>query len=466
MPKILVFLILLVFIVFPENAFAHVFGTMYTLPIPVWLYLFSGAAALIISFLAFGIFLNQPNQNKFNNRVDLSKYQAVKFLIKPEILSIIKSIPLGIFGIIILAGIFGIQDPTLNISPTLFWIIFLLGFSYLSSVFGNFWQYVNPWKILANAVINSKPILKYPKKLGFIPALFFYFLFIWVELISQNAAEPKIISIYIFLYTALNLLGRFLFGFKDWFKYGEFFNVFFGLISLVAPIIFENGKVYLRFPFFGVLKIKVEHVSLLIFILFMLSSTAFDGFRATSAWLSIYYKFMAGLTSETAYKIIQTVFLVFSPGLFLIIYFLAVGIMKLIIRTKLTVISIALVFAPSLIPIALAYNIAHYYTLLLISGQSIIQLISDPLGLGWNLFGTSSYTNNPGIISASFVWNSQVAVIILGHIAAVFLAHLTALKIFLTRKSAMLSQLSMLIVMIIYTVTGLWILSQPLRVGG
>lgn len=119
-----------------------------------------------------------------------------------------------------------------------------------------------------------------------------------------------------------------------------------------------------------------------------------------------------------------------------------------------------------MLPIALVYNIAHYYTLFLIQGQSLIPRLSDPFNFGWNLIGTVNYTPNVGIIGASFIWNSQVSFIILGHIAAVYLAHVIALKIFSHQKRAVISQIPMLILMVAYTVTGLWILSQPLTIGG
>jgi len=119
-------------------------------------------------------------------------------------------------------------------------------------------------------------------------------------------------------------------------------------------------------------------------------------------------------------------------------------------------------FAYSLVPIALAYQAAHYYTLLLTEGQNIIYLISDPFGWGWNLFGTSGYDPNAGIVGAAFVWYSQVALIVGGHVVAVYLAHAIALRTARSPKLALRSQLPMVALMVLYTVTSLWILSQPI----
>ena len=136
--------------------------------------------------------------------------------------------------------------------------------------------------------------------------------------------------------------------------------------------------------------------------------------------------------------------------------------MKQVAKTQLSIYSLSLKFAFTLIPIAVAYNVAHYFTLLLVQGQSAISQISDPFNLGWNLFGTINYKINVGLLGASSVWNVEVAVIIIGHIAAVYFAHLKAQEIYIQNKKAIISQIPMLVLMIIYTMTGLWILSQPL----
>jgi hypothetical protein len=116
----------------------------------------------------------------------------------------------------------------------------------------------------------------------------------------------------------------------------------------------------------------------------------------------------------------------------------------------------------SLVPIAIAYQIAHYYTYLLIQGQGIISHLSDPFGWGWNLFGTAGYEIRIGIVDAAFVWYSQVVLILAGHVIAAYLRHLISLRFFGDPKRALRSQLPMLALIILYTISSLWILSQPI----
>jgi hypothetical protein len=122
----------------------------------------------------------------------------------------------------------------------------------------------------------------------------------------------------------------------------------------------------------------------------------------------------------------------------------------------------AAAYAFSLVPIAIAYQMAHYYTYLLIQGQMIVSLISDPLGWGWNLFGTAGFEPRYGIVGASFVWYSQVALIVAGHVIAVYLAHSISLRLLRDPGRAFRSQLPMLVLMVLYTSTSLWILAQPI----
>ena len=116
----------------------------------------------------------------------------------------------------------------------------------------------------------------------------------------------------------------------------------------------------------------------------------------------------------------------------------------------------------SLVPIAAAYHLAHYVSLLMTSGQFIIPLASDPFGWEWNLFGTGGYAVNLGLVSPFVYWYGSVALIIIGHVLAVVVAHVEAKRIFISHKGAVLSQLPMLLLMVVYTSLSLWIMAQPI----
>jgi hypothetical protein len=462
-------LFLLLFIIaflFPPSAHAHAFGQMYTLPIPAWLYIFGGGATVILSFLIIGMFVDAKKSSWIQQHIELVFPQY--FYKKHTILhTVIKAISVFTLVLAICTGIFGTQSTGMNFNMTWFWILLLLGMTYAVAVLGNIWQYVHPWRILADIFIRStEKKRKYPERLHYVPALLFFFFLIWIELLMR--ITPMMLSYFLLLYTLITYIGASIFGKEAWFTYADFFSVYFSIIERCAPLFVKNRKVYMRMPFAGLLENKMEHVSLLLFIIFMLSSTVYDGFRATTAWITVSYEYLApinALLGREYYLVIQTIFLLLSPFLFYLMYLFFISVMKMITESKESVRSLALRFGFTLVPIALVYNIAHYYALFITQGQAILSLISDPFGLGWDIFHTASFAPNVGIISAGFVWHSQVALILVGHIASVYLAHVVALDVFKSKQKATMSQVAMLFLMVLYTMLGLWILSQPLSVG-
>jgi hypothetical protein len=115
-------------------------------------------------------------------------------------------------------------------------------------------------------------------------------------------------------------------------------------------------------------------------------------------------------------------------------------------------------FAHTLVPIALAYAFAHYFTLVAFEGQLLIPAISDPIGLGWNLFGTLDYRPNYTWIPPMAVWWVQLTAIVGGHVMGVVLAHDRALAVFAGPR-AVRTQYAMLTLMVALTALGLTVLA-------
>jgi hypothetical protein len=122
-------------------------------------------------------------------------------------------------------------------------------------------------------------------------------------------------------------------------------------------------------------------------------------------------------------------------------------------------------FALTLVPIALVYNAAHNYSYLVVQSQGLIPLLADPLARGWHLLPIQGFTPSFALAGASIVWYMQVILIVVGHIIAVYLAHLRAGERFRTAQRALVSQYPMLVLMVLYTMTSLWILAQPITEG-
>ncbi len=500
--------VLLLVAAFVARAEAHGFGQRYTLPVPLWLYLYGSAAVVILSFVLVGFFVGEDRGPGRYRRYDLLRVRWVQTLLTPPALLLaLRVLGVGLFALVVLSGILGEQAPSLNFAPTFVWVIWWVGLGIFIALVGNLWALVNPWKTIfdwADALAARLPVgglelhAPYPRWLGMWPALVLYFAFVWLEIVFAGAPRPSNIALFALLYSVITWTGMTYFGRDVWLRQGEAFSVFFGILARFAPTEVRvtdprvcadcdtscqsqsDGCVncYECFEFadpaqrelnvrpWAVGLVRGEEIKgdRLAFVLFMLASVTVDGLLVTSAWLQL-----ESLTSPVAqavggwgYTVLPTLGLLVVPVLFGVIYYVFAGLMRRASAWDERVHTVAAGFVYSLVPIALAYQIAHYYTLLLIQGQSVIPLLSDPFGWGWNIFGTASYTVNTALLGAAFVWYSQVALIVAGHVIAVYLAHVLALRLLRNPRRALRSQYPMLALMVLYTVSSLWILSQPI----
>ena len=317
-----------------------------------------------------------------------------------------------------------------------------------------------------------------------------YAAFVWVKLVFYGSSVPLSIAFVVLSYSVLSYsvvtwIGMAVFGEEVWLRRGEAFSVFFGVLGRFAPTEVrvkkrearrgcgacgrdeegcvncyecfararpEDRELDVRPPAVGLARPEPPPAGGMSFVILMLAGVAYDGLLATPVWLEI-----VRLTPLT-----QTLGLFAMPLAFLAVYLFFVKLSQLCGGGGVRLGLLAGAYVYSLVPIAIAYQVAHYYTYLLIQGQGTISHLSDPFGWGWNLFGTAGYEIEPGIVDAAFVWYSQVALIVAGHVVAVYLAHLTSVRFLATPGKALRSQLPMLALMILYTISSLWILSQPI----
>ena len=198
------------FFIAPQPVSAHSFGKLYNLPVPFWMYLYGGAAAILVSFLIIGYFFNRTSKDISYPKVDLSQWKIFTLFTNHKFVLVLQGISLFLFGLTIATGFSPNDYSYAKFNMTFFWILFTLGFAYLTAIIGNAWTVLNPWKLLVGWFEAEKGIISYPKKLGYYPALLFYFLFIWIELMGNTT--PLTLSFILVQYTFINLFGVFLIG--------------------------------------------------------------------------------------------------------------------------------------------------------------------------------------------------------------------------------------------------------------
>ena len=283
-----------------------------------------------------------------------------------------------------------------------------------------------------------------------------------LELAHPKPAFPRTLGIAIALYSYWALAGMAVYGRDAWTRYGEGFAVAFGLLARIAPFAAREGRVVVRWPFTGLG--GAEHVrGTLVFVAVMLGSTSFDGFARTSTWQNVLGEVRADLAGSSVRVVDLATTLVNVAGLtafvagVMVTYFAAVWSTRALVHVERSLVPD---FVLSLVPIAAAYLVAHYFSLFMIQGQFIFTLISDPFGKGWDLFGTVDFAPNLAVVSPETVWYVQVAALVVGHVAGLAIAHDRAVTLFDDRRAALRSQYPMLGLMVLYTVGGLWLLSR------
>lgn len=473
----------------PTASLAHSFGEVHTLPIPFWLYAWGAGATLIVSFAVVGLM----GMRRAAAATPIAPPMRARHPLRlpAAVVSSLQALSVAGIAASILTGWLGVQQPYANFNMTFFWIVFVLGLTYLTALVGNLYALINPWRCLATLLARiwrgfDRSRLPYSEALGYWPALVLYMAFIWIELIGGSA--PYSLAWQLAGYSAIQLLGIFLFGSRAWLAHGEIFAVFFRLIARMAPVAyahdddparFPSRDFRLRAPLSGLHNgAQAGGAALLLFVLFMLSSTAFDSLHETQPWYELYWLWFypevlahwLGPNAFAAFPELRTIlqwwntaWLLASPFVYLLPYLAAVWLMDRMTGREYGARQLALCFLPSLLPIAFVYHLAHYYTLLQTQAPKMLALISDPFGYGHDWLGTAEWFQRTNAPDMTTVWHAQVGLILLGHVLGVYVAHREALRCFGSRGRAVLSQLPMLTLMLGLTIGGLWILAQPFQ---
>jgi hypothetical protein len=317
---------------------------------------------------------------------------------------------------------------------------------------------------VAGSVVRRTP-RPYPERLGRWPAAAGLLVFTWIELASGWGEQPYKLAVATLVYTVVTLAAQAVFGVEAWTRRGEAFSVYYNLFSRISP--FESrGRVVGVRPVLGGLP-KLDRTPGLVAVLaVMIGSVTFDGLSQGKLWnqhLAVWITdalTSAGFGSGIAVKLAFTVGLLLGVGLVGGFYRLGIAGARSVggshdeerLRSA---------FVHTLVPIALVYAIAHYLTYLVFQGQAISWLASDPLGRGWDLFGTASSASiDYSLLTQDATWYLQVGFVVAGHVAALVLAHDRALVLYGQARQAVRSQYWMLGIMVGFTTLALWLLAQ------
>lgn len=455
--------ILPLLIALPGRAMAHASQQAVVLLLPTGFYIAGGVASVVLTVLLVSVLPDRAALALFRP-LPLIRSRGRGGRARLRIRA-----STGVFGLLALAcviGLTGPETPVRNPLPQIVWTLFWVALVVAQGLLGDIWRWVNPWSG-PYALIRARglrPLLQYPRWLGHWPGLASFLAFAAVLLAHPSPADPDLLAQMVGTYWVVHFAGMLLFGPK-WLRRAEGLSVLMANYARLAALRPARGRWRLGLPGWRYLHLSPPPVALAAMMVVTLAVGSFDGLNETFLWLgwigenpleftgrsAVVHQNLwglaiaaSGLLAAFAATVWLGVWLAGAPGRF------AEAFRRL---------------APAILPIALGYHLAHYLPGFLVDIQYVARTASDPLGLGWNLFGTADLMVTTGFFNTvdtvRIIFLAEAGAVVIGHVLAILMSHALAVKMFGTHRKAALSQIPLATFMVAYTLFGLWLLASP-----
>lgn len=446
---------------FPLAAFGHTGERAFVLLLPTGSYIAGGAAAVALSFAVMACTPSHYFASLAAHSVPVARLPRWNGILP-------SAAALAMAMLLVVAGFTATRDPLDNLLPLFVWTLWWVGLTFLVALAGNLWALLNPWRALYRIVAAIARVVPrtYPDGLGYWPAVLLLLAFAWFELVYPAPQDPERLAYAAIAYAVITLIGMLAYGEERWLERGEAFSVFFRMVSWLSPFqMSPAGELRFGMPCRALIDVGRVPASGVAFVLVALASVSFDGLSRTFWWIALAGENPLEHPGRASLVMLNTLGLLATAGALGSAYAVAV-------RLGSTFASDGRRAGPdygdyilAIVPIAFGYHFAHYLPTFLVDAQYAVRALADPFSLGWNLFGardrevTASFLSHHD--SVQVLWNVQVAGIVIAHVAAVFVAHVLALRRHARVGAALVSQIPMTALMVAYTIFGLWLLSTP-----
>lgn len=453
----------------PGEALAHAAERGHVMLLPTGHYLAGGAAAVALTFLVLAFAPPGPLDRLARWRLPLGSLPA-GLRLWGSALSFL------FLCLLVAAGFLGSRDPLSNPLPLVVWAVFWVGLTLVQGLLGDVWRWINPWhapwRVLAALSGRRVAARELPGRLGYWPAILQFFAFVWFELVHPAPDDPAVLATAVTVYFVANLAAMLVFGHEAWSRQGECLSAFLRMMARLGVVEGrdeggEAGRRRLALCLPGAKLVNAPALSVggALFLLLALSSVSFDGLMRTFFWLGLIGVNPLEFPGRSAVMASSTVGLAAAFALLAAAFFAAVALGEGLVGRRGETLRSAGALVWSIVPIATAYHVAHYLPSLVIDVQYALAALSDPFGSGADLLGTAHLDVQAGALlgadRAWLVWNLQAGAIVAGHLLAVLVAHVVADRLHGSVQAAARSQLPLAVLMVFYTVLGLWLLSAP-----
>jgi hypothetical protein len=440
---------------------AHVSEQGFVLLLPTGLYIASGVAAVALTILLL-VFL--PGQKL----ACIFRFRQFGHTHHPVVPVATSLLSLVFLMALVAIGFLGPRDPLTNLLPLVIWTVWWIAFVVAQGFLGDLWAWLNPWTGFYQLVRDSfrlKPLFSLPEFLGVWPAIAGLLLFFIFSLADLAPDDPARLAGFVLGYWLYTLVGMVVFGGEAWLGRGECFTLLLRHFASLSLFRFEPGETGLRTPGQPLISAAPLSLSGTIFVLLILGSGTFDGLNETFWWLAQIGINPLAFPGRSA-VILPTITGLIGANILLIFAFVITlyaglklsgehhGFGQILGRQVLAI-----------LPIALGYHAAHFFTSLLVNGQYAIAAISDPLATGADLLGLGEFRVTTGFFNSrdtvEVIWLTQAGFIVAGHILAVLVSHAIATDMYRQSRNAVISQIPVAVFMILYTLIGLTLLASP-----
>ncbi|MEV5965399.1 hypothetical protein AB0L70_26755 [Kribbella sp. NPDC051952] len=424
----------------------HGIGGRGDLPVPLWLAIYSAGAAVAVSFFALAAFWSRP---RFETTAGTPLPRTTRIVDNRIVRAALKLTGLASLTILLGAAWFGSSSPTTNPAPTWLYVWIWVGIIPISLLCGPIWRLANPLRTIAGLARRSS-YRKLPAGIAYWPAVAGLAGFLWFELAYPNGSDPRVVAIFATAYAVINVAAGIVYG-PAWFAIGDSFEVYAEVLARLSPLgRGSDRRLELRNPLAG-LATMPQQPGIVGLLCLLLGSTAFDGISRWSAWGQL-----TGDLGRTQQIVVQTLGLATAVATVSGLFLLAARTTGSAQIRPGAVGSAGLpgAFVHSLVPIAIGYAVAHYFSFAMFQGQEGLLLATDPFGRGWDLLGTDGMRIDYAFLGTGLIAGVQIGAIVFGHVLGVVSAHDRAAELF-RRRQLRRAQYPMLAAMVAFTAGGI-----------
>ncbi|MGI9475651.1 MAG: hypothetical protein ACR2PI_03030 [Hyphomicrobiaceae bacterium] len=442
-------------------AAAHSSNQAFVLLLPTGFYVTSGVLAVVITIGLLAI----PRLGRHLHRLPSAR------LFRAPSLDLATSVSLGSLALLVFlvsVGFWGARDPLTNPLPLFIWTVWWVGFVVVQALLGDLWRWVNPWSglhRLVSGVSTEQPPFRLPDALGYWPGVAGFALFNFFMLAHPSPDDPAELAVVVAIYWSVTLVGMLLFGADAWLNRCECFTMLLRWFAKNSVFGTRDGQLRLGLPGWKYDKDAGPSVSGALFVVFVLGASSFDGLNETFWWLVFLDVNPLEYPGRSA-LIWQTIGGAIALNILLVIVFSICVFAGLCFTGGTTRFNEAFCrYAPTILPIAIGYHVAHFLPAFLVNIQYAVAAASDPWSTGADYLGLGTFYVTTGFFNSldtvRIIYLTQVVAVVAGHVLSLLAAHGVAADLFRDDRRALVSQIPLALFMIAYTFFGLWLLAAP-----